>query len=224
MGRLWCTLLLATTVLVLASPSGAMSNQEDIVKSFVRQSYVHGVPFQEARVLGPDAIRVLESMLADESSKPYWSNVVTTIAFIGDPHGEKILHDFIWNRFRGEVDLATFQALISAQGMRGHISGLAGMPAPELASGVDPAHWKNLPWRYRAYKGERLGVLWSKLTINALSYSAEPKAREILERLSARPHLESQRANIEEGLVRHYEISRTGLEAHETKKPQDSGR
>jgi hypothetical protein len=147
---------------------------------------------------------------ADEY-KPYWVNIVTTAGYIGGGDASRVLSDFVWNRFDAEVDRESFQALIAAQGIAGHATWTGDASITnDLEKGVDPSHWAGLKWSYRRYQGEALGLLWSKLTINALSYSNHPRAGEILAELGARPFAEQQRSNIDEGQVRHAEILRAG--------------
>jgi hypothetical protein len=203
-------------------PAGAVT--EDDVRLFVQQPYVHGVPFDGARALGADALPILEKLLGSDEFKPFWTNIVTTAGFIGGVDASRLLNDFVASRFEGEVDRETFQALIAAQGITGHATwgdGDTGLAI--LERGVDPSSWSSLKWTYRRYQGEALGLLWSKLTINALSYSRHPRAGEILSALAQRPFAEQQRSNIEEGAVRHAEILRAGgMVAFEQARARDA--
>ncbi len=203
---------LAVVLGVLAVlPGAALGASEDDVRLFVQQTYVHGVPFDGARALGQDALPVLEKLLGADEYKPYWVNIVTTAGYIGGGEASRILRDFVWNRFEGEVDRESFQALIAAQGITGHATWADDEAiSNDLDKGVDPSHWAGLKWTYRRYQGQALGLLWSKLTINALSYSNHPRASVILAELATRPFAEQQRSNIDEGLSRHAEIVRAG--------------
>ena len=211
--------LAGAIVVVLGSswllPSTAAGEDlEARVRALVLKHHEHGMPYVEVHALGPAAVPVLEHLLANDAHKAHWTNIVVAVGFIGDPRGYPILHDFIWKRFQGEVNLETFQSLIAAQGIVGHIAAYDAPKAlAELERGVDPAAWDGLPWRYRDYRGSRLSLLWSKLTINALSYTGKPSARTVLERLRTKPYSEKQRSNIEEGLIRHAAVARVGIDA-----------
>lgn len=206
----------------LMAPAVGAQDLEDTVRMFIQRQYVHGVPYAEARALGAPALPVLEKCLADEDFKPYWTNAVTTIGFLGEAAGYPVLRHFVRERFAGDVDITTFQALIAAQGVLGHI---AAWDVPEalrdLEAGVDPAAWADLRWSYGNYRGEKLGLLWSKLTINALANSGQPSARRVLENLQANPFSDKQRSNVAEGLVRHAAIARKGLVVFEHERTLD---
>lgn len=207
----------------LIAPAARAQELEDTVRSFIQKQYVHGVPYAEARELGAPALSVLEKCLADEDFKPYWNNVVTTVGFIGEASGYPMLRHFVRDRFVGDVDITTFQALIAAQGILGHIAAFDAPDAlADLEKGVDPAKWADLRWSYGNYRGEKLSLLWSKLTINALANSGQPSARPILERLQSSPYSEKQRSNVAEGLVRHSVIARKGLVAYEHERTLDN--
>jgi len=183
------------------------------VFDFVVSTHVHGVDYGPAHDFGPAAIPVLEQYLQAPEMKEHWPAVLSTLACIGEPQVHDIVDDFIWNRFDGQVDLHTFQALICAQSVLGHV----GDPQLtfELADGTDPDYWQALPWSYEHYNGEHLRILWSKLSINALSYTATVYAERVLSDLRDAPFHPRQMSNITEGLERIPAIRRMGLDAFE---------
>ena len=185
---------------------------------FVTVNHIHGVNYGDAKDPGGAAIPALEQYLQMEKMKRHWPNIVTTIAYIGGPESYAILDHFIHGRFSGEVDLQTYQALIVAQSVLGHV----GNPAieAELLAGTDPAHWAILPWTYQHYNGALLQLAWSKLTINALAYTATPAAEAKLLTLSSNPHHSRQMSNITEGLARIPEVREAGLDSYERGRDQ----
>jgi hypothetical protein len=161
-------------------------------------------------------------MLRDEDQKSWWSNIVTTIGYIGHCTGYDTLRSFTWDRFEGEVDLETFQALIAAQGVLGHIAAFdCARALEEIETGVDPRSWNGLPWKYRNWEGRKLAVLWSKLSINALSYTGKEGSASVLARLQEHPYAESQRSNIEEGISRNEMIKSVGLQEFERVRSEE---
>jgi hypothetical protein len=54
------------------------------VATFVRRTYFHGVPWDEASQYKADDVPVLLKMLASPNEKRFHSNIVTTLALIGD--------------------------------------------------------------------------------------------------------------------------------------------
>ncbi len=192
------------------------------VLELVEPSRAHGIDYGPARALGVAAIPILDQMLEDETRKSSWSNIVTVVAMIGDSKSHDVLHRFIQARFTGEVDLPTFQALIAAQGMLGHIAAFGSDDLrTELEKGVDPAYWSTrLKWRYHHYEGERLHVLWSKLTINALAYTGTARAGAVLAALEKAPFSPTQVSNVVEGIARHAEIQPVGLVAYELRRDE----
>jgi hypothetical protein len=109
------------------------------VRRLVTGSYVHGLPYDKARALGPLALPVLEKLLRDPSMKRDWTNVVTAIAYVGDPQGYRLLRDFLWNRFTGEVDNATWRALLAVPNVMGVIQDEAVSPGLGMF-GIAPSH------------------------------------------------------------------------------------
>jgi hypothetical protein len=151
------------------------------------------------------------ALLGDEEHKHDWANVVQTICYIGTPAGFEPLRAFIQDRFRGEVDSETFVALGTAQSCLGLIAATSPAALDYLIKGTDPAYWSTLRWTHEGREGMKLGILWSKLTINALSMTGTPRAGEALEKLQRSAYSERQRSNIEEGLVRHKKIMEIAL-------------
>ena len=206
-------LLPRSEVVAVTSTAPRVQDPTLEIYDFVTSIHIHGVDYGAAHDLGPAALPLLEEYLNSPRMKAHWPNIISTMAFIGEPQVHDILDGFIMNRFEGEVDLMTFQALICAQGALGHV----GDPqlSTELAQGADPAYWLTLPWQYKHYNGEHLQILWSKLSINALSYTASEHAEESLRGLEQAPFHPRQMSNITEGLERIPTIRSMGIEAFE---------
>ncbi len=205
---------LAVLALFCISLSAAAS-PDSRVRQFALQRYYHGVPYREARALGPESIPVLREMLLDASLKRSWPSVVTTIAYIGTPESFSILKDFMWDRFSGVVDDTTFQALLTVPNVMGTIPDRPGVNVIDfLESGTNPGNWDRLPWKERVYSQHQLSVLLSAVCINGLACVQLPRAAAILQRLRSHPYTKSQLPNIREGILVNQDVRKRGLAAY----------
>ena len=55
------------------------------VTQFVALRYHHGIPYEQARSLGPGALPTLKRLLADENYKSSWTNIVIEYPGAADP-------------------------------------------------------------------------------------------------------------------------------------------
>jgi len=173
---------------------------------------LRGLPYAQARALGPSAVPVLQGILLDTAFKGSWPRMVETIAYVGSPESFSVLRDFMWHKFSGVVDDDTFRALIAVPGVLGIIPDSAGIGVTDyLEKGANPAFWDSLPWRERVYSRHQLSVLLSKLSINGLGLIPSPRAANILARLSNRPYADSQVSNITEAVENNKEVRAKGL-------------
>jgi hypothetical protein len=119
-------------------------------------------------------------MLNDPAMKRHWSNIVTTIAFVGEPQSFPILKAFMWDRFHGTVDTDTWKALLGAPNVMGAIRDF-----PEVVSyleaGTNPAFWDSLRWteRIHAEWGD-LSIVLSQVSINGLACTGTRRAAQVL--------------------------------------------
>ena len=100
-----CAKYMATPV--AAAQAGVMESRFDMaqgqggtgqlmpVESFVRQTFVHGVPYATASQYGPDTVPKLLAMLNDPAEKDYWANIVITLGMIGDARAVDALIAFV---------------------------------------------------------------------------------------------------------------------------------
>jgi hypothetical protein len=209
----------ALTVLLFLSPGTARRGyanptREDSIAGFVQQRFIHGVPYVEAHQLGPRALPILINLFEDPRYKASWVNIALTISYLGEPEGFEVLRSFIMDRFHGEVDLETFQALVTAQTTLGPLAAHSPEPLRYLMEGVNPDYWRELPWTFRSYQGAERDLAMSRWSITALSYTGTPQAGQLLEELYRKPYSERQRDVITEGLARHKEVSEKGIEKY----------
>jgi len=209
----------AFTVLLFLSPGMARRGcanptREDSVAGFVQQRFIHSVPYVEAHQLGPRALPILINLLEDARYKTSWVNIALTISYIGEPEGFEPLRIFITDRFHGEVDLETFQALLAAQTTLGPLAAHSPAALRYLMEGVNPDYWRELPWTFRTYQGTERDLAMSRWSITALSHTGTPQAGLLLEELYRKPYSDRQRDVIAEGLARHREVSAKGIERY----------
>jgi hypothetical protein len=209
----------ALTVLLFLSPGMARLGYanptwEDSIAGFVQQRFIHSVPYVEAHQLGPRALPILIRLFEDDRYKTSWANIALTISYIGEPDGFETLRSFIMDRFHGEVDLETFQALGTAQTTLGPLAAHSPAALRYLMNGVNPDYWRELPWTFRTYEGAERGLAMSRWSITALSHTGTPQADLLLEDLYEKPYSERQRDIITEGLARYKEVSAKGIEKY----------
>jgi len=198
----------------MARRGDANPTSEESVAGFVQQRFIHSVPYVEAHQLGPRALPILIELLEDARYKASWANVALTISYIGEPEGFEPLRSFIMDRFHGEVDLETFQALGTAQTTLGPLAAHSPAALRFLMNGVNPDYWRELPWTFRTYQGAERDLAMSRWSITALSHTGTPQAGLLLEELSRKPYSDRQRDVITEGLARHRVIAAKGIERY----------
>jgi hypothetical protein len=209
----------AFTVLLFLSPGMASRGcanltQEDSIAGFVQQRFIHSVPYIRAHQLGPRALPILIKLFEDPKYKASWANIALTISYIGKPEGFEAIRSFIMDRFHGEVDLDTFQALITAQTTLGPLAAHSPAALRYLMNGVNPNYWRKLPWTFGTYQGAARDLAMSRSSITALSHTGTPQAGRLLKELYRKPYSERQRDVIAEGLARHTEVSAKGIERY----------
>jgi hypothetical protein len=182
------------------------------IHDFVVSGFHHGVPYKIAHDFGPEGLPILARMLDDDDYHDHRDNIVTTIAWIGDPQGFPILRSFLLDRFSGEVDIHTFQALAVTPSVMGAIRD--SKVTDFLVDHVDPAAWKEVRWSFETNRDEKLRVLLSKTAINGLSLAGTSRAGSVLAKLKKKPYSTRQVPNIEEGIKRNAEIASKGLEEY----------
>ena len=214
--------LVPLLLLSLSHPSSKpaySAARAESVETFVCRQYIHGMPYSEAHSLGAKAIPILSALIEDPSRKQCWANAIAVVAVIGSPESYEILRRFMWERFRGEVDEPTYDALESAVATMGFASlGQPSLVAAYLESGADPKHWSRLPWHYPTVGRERTQRAFSLFSIHSLGFCSNPRARSALLRLKDKPYAPGQEANIRASLRTNEEVTRVGLRAYQESK------
>lgn len=177
--------------------------------------YIHGMPFDQARALGSEAIPYLREILEDSSSERFWGNAVTAVGDIGSKKSLGVLTHFIWHRFRGPVSDDALRSLLAAQGAIGRIPPDVDPAVEEyLWKGADPTYWSALPWWYDRDRGPSINVLLSRLSIDGLGWMGTKRSAERLEALARKPFHAQQRVTISVALKRSRGIRAMGRETY----------
>ena len=155
---------------------------------FVQKQYVHGVPYEQARALGPAAVPALLQGLQNREISSAWPNIVQTLGFIGDQRALKPLISFLENSV-GEVSSDAFRALLLVPRALGDLGRenqtIQGSVLEYLTAGARQNTWtKRVQWYFRAYRSE---ILWRQLSVasvHGLGHLATSAAEEALVGLS----------------------------------------
>ena len=104
------TLLMGSMALAFAVTSAALARDASgagppkDIRKFVRQHYIHGVPYKEARRYTQKDAKVLLKMLAKPAeNEAFLSQIVTTLCFIGDEKAVKPLIRFVESPLESEA-------------------------------------------------------------------------------------------------------------------------
>ncbi|PYR63681.1 MAG: hypothetical protein DMF91_02670 [Acidobacteria bacterium] len=101
-------------ICAIAALSIGASTQTLAIGDFVRQTFAHGVPFDEvAGYPATDVQPQLIAMLASTSDRTAWPNVATVLGMIGDARVAASLIDFV-QRGDGAVDVTEYNAKTNA--------------------------------------------------------------------------------------------------------------
>ena len=170
-----------------AEPQSASAGD---VQSFVRQVFIHGVPYEEARRFGREAVPVLLAMLQDPSEQAHWANIVVVLGMIGDPSAVEPMITFIQSA-GGEQDRARSSAVMSL----GYIVNSSGdaRALNYLIEGATPSTWAQRSVRglapSQANDAARNNQL-SKYAILGLAVSGRPEAADALRQLQSGPRVQ----------------------------------
>lgn len=203
-----------TTTIVTKRPVDSGADVESSVVDFVRHYYVHGMPENAARDLGPSAVGVLSRLLRDDSYKVQWCNIASALAIIGAPETFDTLQAFVWTRFRGEVDRHTFHAILCAHSNIWNLAATRSDVVDYLVRTANPEEWTEVSWRRPTGTMEGLAISFSAISINGLSCITTPRAIQALRNIQANPYLPQHAPNIEDGVARQERILRIGWAAY----------
>ncbi|MCS6288213.1 MAG: matrixin family metalloprotease [Nitrospira sp.] len=173
------------------SPSYDLQQASDkrsrTVREFVRQVFIHGVPYEEARKFGLEDVPTLFEMLNDEGEQEYWANIVVVLGIIGDEQTPDRLIQFIEGNGDEAISPAQYRAKTSAIVALGYLVNKAKSlkALSYLQNKVNPQKWqeeKKVLWRspFQASMTARDEQL-SSMAILGLALSGSEEASKTLE-------------------------------------------
>lgn len=159
------------------------------IEEYVRQWFVHGVPFEEVvRLYDEGDVPPLVAMLRDPAEREHWVNVVVVLGMLGDERAVEPLVAFIEEPAREALAPAAAKARLAALTALGYLVHESGSEAAltYLQEGVEPQAWarRDVGWESRllptaAARNRQL----SRYAILGLGLSGDPRAEETLRSL-----------------------------------------
>jgi hypothetical protein len=163
------------------NPSAPPAN----IKDFVRQVFIHGVPYEAATRYGPDVVPTLLAMLADPREKQAWPNIVILLGMLGDERAVIPLISLVESNPEDELDYSEYDAKTNAIFGLGYLVNKSGNQEAlsYLRDGSDPSAWleRGITWTSPEHEtaAERDRQL-SGVAIIGLGLSGDPSAEEAL--------------------------------------------
>ncbi len=154
-----------------------ISDLENRIYIFIGKQYYHGIPFEDARFLGADALPFLYEVLGDDTKSEAWPNVVDTIGYIGESESFPILVSFL-EKTEGEVDSAALRALLAVPYALSCIARNGDSRIIEyLGERMNQESWNQLSWTFR---GQNISTILALRVISTISLSGQPIVRRYL--------------------------------------------
>jgi hypothetical protein len=115
------------------------------IRTFVRQLFIHGIPYKEVMRYDDSAVSTLLYMLADPQEKQFWSNIVFVLGMLGNERAVAPLISFIERNPTEKLDYSEYDAKVNAVFALGYlINKNANRDAMAyLEEGLDPSTWSN---------------------------------------------------------------------------------
>ena len=161
------------------------------VMDFVKQTFIHGVPYEEASRYGAGDVDALLGMLSDRSQENHWPNVVVTLCIIGDDRAVDPILDFIKGG-TGQLSHAEYTAKSSAVMALGYLVNKSGntKALDFLKASLDPDTWgeRRVGWSsaYHANVADR-NMQLSTMAVLGLALSGNSEAKAALLSLQRAP-------------------------------------
>jgi PBS lyase HEAT-like repeat-containing protein len=191
------------------------------VESFVRQTFIHGVPYETASAFPSTVVPRLLRMLADPSEEQYWSNIVVTLGAIGDERAVSPLLQF-FTTDEGRISDSRYRAKTAVLMSLGYLGNKSHNREAIrfLLNSLDPDVWRSRVKWIGSFPSdsEDQRVYLTKLAIWGLALTGTPEARDALLGLKstarsteARQTQERLGSVVDEALALHARVVRFGL-------------
>jgi hypothetical protein len=157
------------------------------IRAFVHQTFIHGVPYEEASRYDSRAVPVLLGMLNDRKEEVYWTNIAATLGIIGDERAFVPLTEFL-SSGEGKLSHSEYIAKSSVPMALGYLVNRSRYEKglQYLIESLEPAVWepRAVKWVSPYHEAsEDRDVQLSIMAILGLALSGQPSAREALIRL-----------------------------------------
>lgn len=207
-----------------ATPPSAGEEPPEDVREFVRQVFVHGVPFELASQYGPEDIPPLEALLRDPSEPAIFrANAAATIGMIGEEDSASVLIAFIEEEAPQETAPDSYRVVSTAVLSLGYVANLAESEQAlnYLIERLDPGAWEGSEVPRAAFQASEIerDVDLSKHALLGLALSGREEAREAIQAMQAPSRgeavFESQVGSLAEEALRENEaVAEKGLEGY----------
>ena len=208
--------LMASNVQAAPAPPDTLTVRVD---ELITARHFYGIPYEEARALGPEAIPILRSRLHDPKYGGFLPDIGTAICMIGAPEGFPILRAFLWDPKYGKTRSCVTEMVVQS-GM-GLIAKNSDEALEYLKQSANPAYWDSLPWT--CVDGTDTPSLMVDQSITALALTERPEARAHLVKLSESGASEHIRSAAARAVVRFDEIKRVGYAEYERQSRKRRG-
>jgi hypothetical protein len=159
------------------------------VRDFVRQIFIHGVPYEEASRYDASVVPTLLEMMNDPAEQAYWANIVVVLGMIGDQRAVDPLISFIeaqaptvgLSREHYAAKTSALMALgylVNKSGDRKALDYLKASTAPEAWAAKDISG--TAPFQHSLNERNRN---FSKYAILGLALTGHPEAAQVLRQL-----------------------------------------
>jgi len=206
-------------------PSEAEVDPALTVEQFVAQTFVHGVPYNQAASYGAAAAPMLIAILKDPRWESKWSNAATVLAITGDPAGVDAIIEFIREPGAGEVTAERNWTRANAVLSLGYAANRGNAKAMRyLEYGLEPGSWKQLGLRGLRGRNADTAVdddesddeLLAERAAFGLALSGRPEARAALEaRLRGPARSARHQEALQTALAEHAKVAARGLQGYD---------
>jgi hypothetical protein len=195
------------------------------VREFVRQRFVHGVPYELAHRFPATAVPILLEMLRRPSEEAAWPNIAVTLGMIGDDSAVEPLIAFIESAGSAKLSSAHYAAKTGALMSLGYVVNKTGNRSAlaYLKAGLEPGAWAErlapslAPFQAAVSERNRD---FSKYAVFGLALSGRPEAAQALrdlQRPAGRPPSSfavEMDGLLSEVLAEHATVAAKGLEGY----------
>lgn len=154
------------------------------LERFVRQTFFHSVPYEQAALYGPEVAPKLLEMLGQPAEEEHWSNIVVTLCIVADDDVFEHIRAFIGEDGTGVLPRASYAAKTNAITALGYLVYRTGSEEAlkYLTRGLEPSTWsERIQWRSPYHSADELNSQLAQLSVIALALSGSNEARQTLE-------------------------------------------